>query len=146
MDDQDDLLVEIDESSIVTVPDHNNLDSYIKQLRDCAIKIKNREIPPPKGQISGILIAVVLVGARIYFRAPVSGYYKASEKAFVIPGLLDNMTPQGFDYDEASGMYLIGGYQKDHSPSRIYRVEKASGKSNGYVAFSMYDAKLFEGI
>lgn len=61
MDDQDDLLVEIDESSIVTVPDHNNLDSYIKQLRDCAIKIKNKEMPPPKGQTSGIIIAVVLI-------------------------------------------------------------------------------------
>lgn len=61
MDDQDDISIEIDESSIVTVPDHNNLDSYIKQLRDCAIKIKNREMPPPKGQISGILIAVVLI-------------------------------------------------------------------------------------
>ncbi len=86
-----------------------------------------------------ILVAAVLVGARIYFRAPVSGYYKASEKAFVIPGLLDNMTPQGFDYDEASGMYLIGGYQKDHSPSRVYRVEKASGKSNGYVVLGDED-------
>ncbi len=27
------------------------------------------------------LIAIVLIGARIYFRAPVSSYYKASEKA-----------------------------------------------------------------
>ena len=44
------------------------------------------------------LIAIVLIGARIYFRAPVSSYYKASEKAFVIPGLMDNMTPQGLDY------------------------------------------------
>jgi len=87
------------------------------------------------GILLGLLILVVLVfaGARIYFRVPVSNYYKASEKAFVIPGLMDNMTPQGFDYDEASDTYLIGGYQKDHSPSRIYRVEKMSGSSKGYV-------------
>ena len=32
------------------------------------------------------LVAIVFIGARIYFRAPVSSYYKASEKAFVIPG------------------------------------------------------------
>ena len=41
MDDQDDISVEGYESSIVTVTDLNNLDSYIKQLRDCAKKIKN---------------------------------------------------------------------------------------------------------
>lgn len=37
------------------------MESYIKQLRDCAIKIKNREMPPPKGQISGIILAVTLI-------------------------------------------------------------------------------------
>ena len=47
------------------------------------------------------LVAIVFIGARIYFRAPVSSYYKASEKAFVIPGLMDNMVPQGFDYIES---------------------------------------------
>ena len=79
------------------------------------------------------LIAIVLIGARIYFRAPVSAYYKASEKAFVIPGLLDNMTPQGLDYVSSVDTYLICGYQKDGSPSRIYRVDGATGKDEGYV-------------
>ena len=79
------------------------------------------------------LIAIVLIGARIYFRAPVSSYYKASEKAFVIPGLMDNMTPQGLDYVSSVDTYLICGYQKDGSPSRIYRVDGASGKDEGYV-------------
>ncbi|MBR4404348.1 MAG: hypothetical protein IKT10_04465 [Clostridiales bacterium] len=79
------------------------------------------------------LVAIVLIGARIYFRAPVSAYYKASEKAFVIPGLLDNMTPQGLDYVSSVDTYLICGYQKDGSPSRIYRVDGASGKDDGYV-------------
>ena len=79
------------------------------------------------------LIAIVLVGARIYFRAPVSSYYKASEKAFVIPGLMDNMVPQGLDYIESSDTYLVCGYQKDGAPSRVYRVDRKSGKDNGYV-------------
>ena len=79
------------------------------------------------------LIAIVLIGARIYFRAPVSSYYKASEKAFVIPGLMDNMTPQGLDYVSSVDTYLICGYQKDGSPSRIYRVDGKSGKEEGYV-------------
>ena len=79
------------------------------------------------------LVAIVFIGARIYFRAPVSSYYKASEKAFVIPGLMDNMTPQGLDYVSSVDTYLICGYQKDGSPSRIYRVDGASGKDEGYV-------------
>lgn len=78
------------------------------------------------------LIAVVLVGARIYFRAPVSGYYKASAKAFKIPGLSDNMVPQGIDYLENEGIYLVGGYQKDGAPSRVYRIDTVS-ENNGYV-------------
>ena len=79
------------------------------------------------------LVAIVLIGARIYFRAPVSAYYKASEKAFVIPGLMDNMTPQGLDYVSSVDTYLICGYQKDGAPSRIYRVDGATGKDDGYV-------------
>lgn len=79
------------------------------------------------------LVAIVFIGARIYFRAPVSSYYKASEKAFVIPGLMDNMVPQGFDYISSVDMYLICGYQKDVSPSRVYRVDRKSGKDEGYV-------------
>ena len=78
------------------------------------------------------LVAIVFIGARIYFRAPVSGYYKASDKAFRIPGLSDNMVPQGFEYLESEGIYLVGGYQKDGSPSRVYRVDTVS-KNNGYV-------------
>lgn len=79
------------------------------------------------------LVAIVFIGARIYFRAPVSSYYKASEKVFVIPGLMDNMVPQGFDYIESEDTYLICGYQKDGSPSRVYRVDRKSGKDSGYV-------------
>ena len=79
------------------------------------------------------LVAIVFIGARIYFRAPVSSYYKASEKAFVIPGLMDNMVPQGFDYISSVDTYLICGYQKDGSPSRVYRVDRKSGKDEGYV-------------
>ena len=82
------------------------------------------------------LVAAVLIGARCYFQIPVSAYYGASEKAFVIPGLSDNLVPQGFDYVESEGVYLIGGYQKDGSYSRVYRVDKASGKSQGYVVLA----------
>ena len=86
-----------------------------------------------------VLAAVVFVGARLYFRLPVKSYYKASEKAFVIPGLLDNMVPQGLDYVERADLYLVGGYQKDGTPSRVYRVHKQDGKSDGYVVLGDAD-------
>ncbi|MBO4680995.1 MAG: hypothetical protein J5623_03755 [Clostridiales bacterium] len=81
-----------------------------------------------------VAIAVlVLVGARLFFRVPVISYYRASEKAFKIPGLFENMVPQGLDYLESEGFYLVGGYQKDGSPSRVYLIEKQTGKTKGYV-------------
>ncbi len=79
------------------------------------------------------LVVLVVVGARLYFRLPVSDYYKASEKAFTIPGLSQNMIPQGLDYVDGRDVYLVGGYQKDGSPSRIYKVNSRTGKSEGYV-------------
>ena len=86
-----------------------------------------------------VLILLVIVGARLYFRLPVYSYYQASEKAFAIPGLWDNMVPQGFDYIESDGVYLVGGYQKDGSASRVYRIDKQSGRSKGYVALANSD-------
>ena len=79
------------------------------------------------------LTVLVFVCARLYFRVPVRDYYKASGKVFKIPGLMDNMVPQGLDYIEASDAYLVCGYQKDGSPSRVYRVDGKSGKDNGYI-------------
>lgn len=80
-----------------------------------------------------LLVLIVFEGARIFFRSPVKDYYKASEKAFLIPGLGSGMVPQGLDYVEEEGIYLVGGYQKNHKPSRIYRVEKNNGKNTGFV-------------
>lgn len=83
--------------------------------------------------VLAVLVMIVLEGARIYFRTPVKDYYKASEKEFLIPGLGNGMVPQGLDYIEYEGVYLVGGYQKNHKPSRIYRVKKSDGKNTGFV-------------
>ena len=80
-----------------------------------------------------ILIAVVFLIAQLYFKVPVIDYYKASNKEMKIPGLSDNLVPQGFDYVESEGIYLVGGYQKDGSPSRVYRIDRQSSESTGYV-------------
>lgn len=80
-----------------------------------------------------IFVALVFVGARLFFRIPVLEYYWSSDKAFAIPGLSDGLVPQGLDYIESENMLLIGGYQKDGGPSRVYRVDANTGKTSGYV-------------
>lgn len=82
--------------------------------------------------VAGLLCAV-LEGGRLYLRLPVSDYYRASDKAFVIPGLSDNFVPQGLSFDKGSDTFLLTGYQKDHTASPVYRVKHADGASNGRV-------------
>lgn len=83
------------------------------------------------GKIIGIIItailvlcAVVVLGARLYFRIPVADYYKASEKAFIIPGLSDGFVPQGLCYEEESDCFYVTGYMNDGSASPIYIIDK----------------------
>ena len=55
--------------------------------------------------LSVILFIGLIFGCAIgYFRLSVSDYYKNSEKAFVIPALNDGYVPQGFCFDERSGL------------------------------------------
>ncbi len=70
--------------------------------------------------VLAVLIAVVLFGARLYFRCPHMDYYKASEKVFKIPGLWTGFVPQGLDYDETEKLYLVAGYMNDGSCSPLY--------------------------
>ena len=106
---------------------------------------KNKSVSRPKKILAGFIISVVavaivvLVTGRLYFRIPAQDYYKASTKAFLIPGLSDGLVAQGIDYVEPSGVYLVGGYQKDGSASRIYRVDKESGRAKGYVVLGDKD-------
>lgn len=41
--------------------DRNCLDAYIEKLKDYSDKMKKKETPPPKGQVFGIIIAIVLI-------------------------------------------------------------------------------------
>lgn len=73
--------------------------------------------------------AAVLVGARLFFRLPVSGYYKASTAAFAIPGLSDGYVPQGLEYRADNNTFLLTGYQKDGGASPVYVVDRATGET-----------------
>ena len=103
--------------------------------------MKRQDIPKPL-KIAFIilsvlvgLVAVVFFGARLWFRIPVSDFYKASTKEFIIPGLPGSYVPQGLDYVESKGCFLISGYQSDGQPSRIYIVDRKSGEAR-YVSLA----------
>lgn len=71
------------------------------------------------------LVIILLTGVRLYFRLPVTEYYKNSEKAFVIPGLSDGMTHQGLAYNADRDEFLITGYRSDGAGSQISIVSRS---------------------
>lgn len=92
------------------------------------------------------LVALVLLGFRLVMRIPVSSYYRASEKAFVIPGLDESFVPQGFHYDEEKGYFLVSGYSaKSNTPSAIYVLNAESGEIVGKALLHKEDGEVFTG-
>lgn len=79
-------------------------------------------------------ICLLLGGMRAYFRFPLSNYYKASEKAFLIPGLKDNFVPQGLYYNEEDKTFLVSGYNTK-SASSVYLVNEAGESKRINLAY-----------
>ena len=93
-----------------------------------------------------VLVAIVLLGFRLVMRIPVLSYYRASEKAFVIPGLDDHFVPQGFHYDEENGYFLVSGYSaKDDTPSPIYVLNAENGKIVSHALLHKENGDVFTG-
>lgn len=92
------------------------------------------------------LVVLVLLGFRLVMRIPVSSYYRASEKAFVIPGLDENFVPQGFHYDEENGYFLVSGYSaKDDTPSPIYVLNAENGEIISHALLHKENGDAFTG-
>ena len=70
------------------------------------------------------LVILALDGFFIFDRVRHGSFYKDAAREFVIPGLNDNFTPQGFDYLPDSDQYILCGYMSDGTASRIYTVDK----------------------
>lgn len=92
-----------------------------------------------------IVLLLVLLAARMYFRLPVSRYYRASEKGFRIPGLQDGLIPQGIDYDARSDCFFVTGYADDGSASPIYLVSASENKEGKTVYMAKEDGTPFDG-
>lgn len=79
------------------------------------------------GSLAGFIL-LFLLGFRLYFRIPVSSYYKVSKKAFVIPDTNRNFVSQGLTYDEKAENFYLTGYMKDNSACPVYIVNKNTKK------------------
>ena len=87
---------------------------------------------------------LLLLGVRAYVRLPHLGYYRASERAFKIPGLGDGFVPQGLDYDSVRGTYLVTGYDKEGDPSPLYLVG-SDGKLQKTLSYALPDGTPYTG-
>lgn len=91
--------------------------------------------------VSSIVVVLFSAVMIYYFGASYPLYEKYVNEEFKIPGLNDGFTPQGFDYNDVSESYLISGYMKDESASRIYIVKNEDVK---FVTLTV-DGKDFTG-
>ncbi len=95
--------------------------------------------------VSVILFFGLILGCAIgYFRLPVNAYYKASEKAFIIPDTNAGYIAQGICFDDANEVFILSGYMKDKSPSPLYVVSKG-GKLLKKLTLKMPDGKDYDG-
>jgi len=88
-----------------------------------------------------IIIGVIYIGAQLFFRFPVRDYYKASDKAFLIPGLIDDFVPQGLDYDDRTQQFFVTGYY-DEKPCKIFMIN-SEGRVTGEVELRNGDGSAF---
>lgn len=96
----------------------------------------------------GILLAVIVLvfeGGRLYFRVPVTEYYRASEKGFVIPGCNTGFTAQGIAYDEREGRFWVDGYQTDKTASPIYIVAPGARGPEKMIRMLQPDGSAYTG-
>ncbi len=89
-------------------------------------------------------IGVIFGGAIGYFRLPVMGYYRASQKAFVIPDYNHGYIAQGLCYSSSEQVFLLSGYMNDKSPSPIYVINK-NGEYQKKVTLLTKDGKDYNG-
>lgn len=95
--------------------------------------------------VLAVLAAMVLLGARLYFRIPVGDYYKASERGFLIPDCGRGFVAQGIAYDGQSGRFLVNGYQKDNIASPIYIIAPEARKPDKTIRMALPDGSDYTG-
>ncbi len=93
-----------------------------------------------------ILLSVVKVGERILF----AGFFSNVETEFKVPGINDGFIQQGFDFYEGDkstkddDRFLVSGYMKDGTSSRVYVLDK-DGKILNHTKLLTEDGKTYTG-
>ena len=83
-----------------------------------------------------ILILVIILGLQMGVTLKYWDFFRNSDRLYMIPGLNDNYVPQGYDYLEDHGLYLMCGYMSDDTPSRVYIRDE---KGNHYFTSLYYE-------
>ena len=87
------------------------------------------------GVCVGLFLLLVL-GMTIGAHAKYSEFYSLRTKEAKNPGCWDDYVPQGMTFNDDELYYATCGYMKDGTTSRIYTVDKKSGKKNMYLLTS----------
>lgn len=81
-----------------------------------------------------LVLAVALI--IYYFGNNPDNWNKVSSKEIKLAGLGDGFTPQGLCVVSETGEYMVSGYMKNKSDSRIYILNKESGESKYFTIVS----------
>lgn len=95
-------------------------------------------------KITTIVIACIFAVLGIfvtfwYFGVSYSDFYARATKEFEIPGLSEGFTPQGLCHADKEKVFLVCGYMKDGSASRIYVVDEKTEKMTKYFTLNTED-------
>ncbi|MBQ8545652.1 MAG: hypothetical protein IJ437_01795 [Clostridia bacterium] len=93
-----------------------------------------------------LVLSLVKIGERAIF-AP---FFANSETEFKVPGIADGFIQQGFDYYEGDtttdedDRFLVSGYMKDDSSSRVYVLDK-DGNALSFIKLRDKNGKRYTG-
>lgn len=88
------------------------------------------------------LVVVAWGGLNIAKFAIYSEYYSINENVCKNPGLNDGFVCQGIAANEANKVFIVSGYMKDHSASRLYITDK---NNESYFVSLSSNGKAFKG-
>ena len=88
------------------------------------------------------LVVVAWGGLNIAKFAIYSDYYSMNDNICKNPGLNDGFVCQGIAANEENNVFIISGYMKDHSSSRLYITDK---NNDSYFVSLSSNSKAFKG-
>lgn len=81
-------------------------------------------------------VLVILLGARLYFRIPVSEYYSHSEKEFTIPDINSGFIAQGFTSSDENVIYAGEFYRAEYYKTKQHKsplLENPKKQREGFL-------------